>query len=125
MLPHGRFVKKTILNPRWRQPFDIIRTTMTVNDKGRTENSETCFPAVGNIQPASAKVLERLPEGDRDPDSISVYTPTMLTAGTDALQADQVVYGEARYLVKAAWNWGDYGFCRAVAALMRTRGADG
>ena len=91
---------------------------------GRTENVETEIDAVGNIQPANAETLERLPEGDRNGDAISIYTPTELTSGTDSVQADVVIYNNARYLVKTAWNWGDYGFCHAVAFPMRTRGVN-
>lgn len=124
MLPHGRFAARVIMNKRWRQSFRYIRTATAVNDRGRAENTETEHDAVGVIRPASAETLERLPEGARDADSISVYTQTMLTAGTDELQADVIIHKEARYLVKAAWGWGDYGFCHAVASLMRTRGVN-
>ena len=124
MLRHGRFTAKTILKRRWKTSFSFIRTVNIVNDKGRTEKSESKIDAVGNIQPTTAEILERLPEGDRDANSIVVNTPTMLTAGTDSLGADVILYGDQRYLVKAAWPWGDYGFCKAVAALMKTRGSN-
>lgn len=124
MLRHGRFTAKAILKKRWKMSFSLILTTTTVTDNGRTENVETEIEAVGNIQPATAEVLERLPESDRSANSITVNTPTMLTAGTDTRQADVILYKGEKYLVKAAWAWGDYGFCKAVAALQRTRGVN-
>ena len=48
-------------------PFTVLRLTESVNDHGRAEYAEASMPMTGVVQPATARELDRLPEGDEGP----------------------------------------------------------
>lgn len=116
--------------------FQIARRTRTVNDYGRAVTEEEILPARGAVQPATPEELERLPEGDRYRESISVWTLFALRDGNadapvlgtpdpysgkaaygsaegDAQAAPDVVICDAqgrsgRFVVAALERWGEY-----------------
>lgn len=113
--------------------FQIARRTRTVNDYGRAVTEEEILPARGAVQPATPEELERLPEGDRHRESISVWTLFALRDGnadegdSDAVAirkplrgngcraqaAPDVVICDAqgrsgRFVVAALERWGEY-----------------
>lgn len=97
--------------------FQIARRTRTVNDYGRAVTEEEILPARGAVQPATPEELERLPEGDRHRESISVWTLFALRDGNadegDAQAAPDVVICDAqgrsgRFVVAALERWGEY-----------------
>lgn len=124
MLLHGRFTRKVINKRRWRDHFDVVRSETVVNDKGRGETTEQIIHAFGCIQAAQDEYLERLPEGDRNAETISIHTGTTLTAGTGNTQADIIEWEGERYLVRVAKDQRQYGFCHALATIMKVRARD-
>lgn len=96
-------------------PFTVLRKTESVNDKGRAEYVDASMPMIGVVQPASARELDRLPEGERDKETLTVYTRQPLRVGNlaDGTSADCVVYNGARYTVAAVETWS--GYTRALA----------
>ena len=65
--------------------FQVARRTRTTDDHGRAVTEEEILPARGAVQSATPEELERLPEGDRHKESISVWTLFALRDGnTDA-----------------------------------------
>ena len=109
-------VNKVISNPRWSQPFTIFRTTRKAGDDGRAEVEESEITAKGVIQPTKGEDLDRLLEGDRGDQAITVWTNTPLSSGTDGELADEIEWRGTLYMVKHVRDWGDYGpgFCQAV-----------
>ncbi len=97
--------------------FQVARRSRTVNDYGRAVTEEKILPARGAVQPATPEELERLPEGDRHRESISVWTLFALRDGNadegDAEAAPDVVICDAqgrsgRFVVAALERWGEY-----------------
>lgn len=76
----------TLLNdPDFVIGFQVARRTRTTDDHGRAVTEEEILPARGAVQSATPEELERLPEGDRHKESISVWTLFALRDGnTDA-----------------------------------------
>ena len=79
---------------RFNVPFDVIRQPPIVREKGRVRpaGDPKTFGALGGIQPAGPKDLQRLPEGQRTDAMIVIYTDCeLLTGDAPDTQADHVV----------------------------------
>lgn len=95
--------------------FTVLRITEAVNDHGRAEYAEASMPMTGVVQPATARELDRLPEGERDKETLTIYTRQPLHVGNlpEGTAADCVLYNGARYTVSAVETWP--GYTRALA----------
>ncbi len=95
--------------------FTVLRLTESVNDHGRAEYAEASTSMTGVVQPATARELERLPEGERDKETLTIYTRQPLRVGNlaNGTAADCVQYNGARYTVAAVETWP--GYTRALA----------
>lgn len=96
-------------------PFTVVRSAEVVNDKGRAAYVEVSTPITGVVQPATARELDRLPEGERDKETLTIYTRQPLRVGNlaNGTAADCVLYNGARYTVAAVETWP--GYTRALA----------
>ncbi len=97
-------------DPAFNVPFTAVRRAETVNDRGRAEFVEEHTGMTGVVQPATARELERLPEGERDKETLTIYTRQPLRVGSvaDGTATDCVLYGGARYFVAAVETWPGY-----------------
>lgn len=112
-------------------PMTVIRRTMTVTSKGRTQVTETVVTPspLGVITAASPDDLARLPEAEYQNRAISIYTPFRLQgatrdeAGAETLP-DHVLYHGAVYVVRALDDFSGYGrgFVSAVAVAIEPVG---
>lgn len=102
--------------------FTCLRRVESVNDYGRAEYEETATPMTGAVQPATARELERLPEGERDRETLVIYTRQPLCVGNlaEGTAADCVLYNDARYTVAAVETWP--GYTRALAQKEQDNG---
>ncbi len=84
------------------------------------EGTATTFEIVANIQPATPKELERLPEGQRTREVIAVWTDTELKTATVPVgsRGDRIAYGGASYEVQAVERWELGGYWKALAGKM-------
>lgn len=80
----------------------IIRTVETVNSRGRPETSSTSQPAMANVQPATPKELERLPEADRVNETIAVRVCAEIEHKT------KIVWKKKTYTVVSIEEWPDF-----------------
>ena len=116
-------VSELITDPDFCQTFTIYRTKRIADDKGRAETVETSEQVTGVIQPVSGDDLDRLPEGDRGKQAVTVWIREKLTTGDDANLPDEVEWRGTRYVVKQLRNWGDWGvgFYRAICIAQEMR----
>lgn len=96
-------------------PFQWVRLTETVNERGRAELASETHDGMGIIQPAPGKELERLPEADRGKDTIEVFTPAALTAGGAGMKPDRILHNGGTYRVSLAEAWPTAGYTKALA----------
>jgi hypothetical protein len=79
------------------------------------KGARTDTPFMGDVQPASGKVLELLPEGKRNTETITVFAPIELdftTADAETQRSgDIIVWEERLYEVQIIKKW------RSVLAL--------
>lgn len=105
-------VSELMEDPDFIDDIQIIARTQTVDQYGKGQTEEVApRDAIGVVQPAtSGKVLERLPEGIRISDVITIWTKEKLKTDENDAYSDLVVWNGERYTVKNAMpygNWGD------------------
>ena len=88
----------------------IKRSFSGVYEKGQWKKGEPVdIPFLGTAQPASGKVMELLPEGKRNTETIMVFAPMSLefTSADPETQVsgDIIVWEDRSYEVQAARPW--------------------
>lgn len=98
--------------------FAIERCTEIVDDKGRGKRTREVIPWLGVIQPATPYELERLPEADRDKETLTVYSREPLRPGQrpEGTAPDIILWYGRRYEVTSVETW--EGYVRALATLL-------
>jgi hypothetical protein len=105
--------------------FRLVRSTESVDAHGRTVLAPTSSPEPGTILPATDQQLERLDAEDRSSEIVAIYTPTLLTTGTDTLAADRVTWKGEDYEVFQVQDFMDTaGFCVALARATSGHGRE-
>lgn len=109
-------VRGLMADPDLAWPFDIVRRTESLV-KGRAVISTQEEHAMGVVQPATPRELERLPEADRVKSTLVVFTASPLFVDDDSSgkAADGIRWQGELYTVSAVENWQDYGFFKALA----------
>jgi hypothetical protein len=87
----------------------VYKKTRKPDEHGRGVTTETAFSAAGVVQATSGRDLERLDEGDRGNESITVWTDAALSIGSENDLPDEILYRGVRYLVRNVMDWKDYG----------------
>ena len=115
-------VNRVLLDAHFRTTVTLCRRAVTIDEHGRTAVTETTTPIGAVVRPATEKDLERLPEGDRDRGHIKVLSESEMTAGTEAVQPDEIIWSGARWVVKTVDSW-QYGRCfwSAICELKAVR----
>ena len=103
-------VNRVLLDAHFRTTVTLCRRAVTIDAHGRTAVTETTTPIGAVVRPATEKDLERLPEGDRDRGYIKVLSESEMTAGTEAVQPDEIIWSGSRWVVKTVDSW-IYGRC--------------
>lgn len=116
-------VSEVLLDPDFTNVVTLIKRTATVNEHGETVLAETPCHISAVVQGDNPEVLERLPQGARLSDIITVYTRADLEAESEGGYADVVVWRGKRYQVQdVAEDFMNYGagftkaFCMLEAA---------
>lgn len=104
-------------DPEFVNTFAVIRREQ-VEDGDDYAELESRHETAGSIQPATARELERLPEEDRDRETISIFTEFPLRHGGRGMaRPDRILWGGASYLVVGIEPWHHLGatFVKALA----------
>ena len=115
-------VNRVLLDAHFRTTVTLSRRAVAIDAHGRTAVTETTSTIGAVVRPATEKDLERLPEGDRDRGYIKVLSESEMTAGTEAVQPDEIIWSGARWVVKTVDSW-IYGRCfwSAICELKAVR----
>ena len=115
-------VNRVLLDAHFRTQVTLCRRAVAIDAHGRTAVTETTTPIGAVVRPATEKDLERLPEGDRDRGYIKVLSESEMTAGTEAVQPDEIIWSGSRWVVKTVDSW-IYGRCfwSAICELKAVR----
>ena len=113
-------VSDLLRDPDFTNIVTLIRRTSSINGHGEHTMTENACNIVASVQGADAEELERLPEGARLHDLITVYYRGDLQAESVGGYSDLIVWQGRRYTVKIVdenfMNFGA-GFTRAICAM--------
>lgn len=94
-------VSDVLLDPDFVSSVTLIRRSANVDGHGENVLTETVLPnQLMSVQGAKGEVLERMPEGARLTDIITVFYRGELTTEADNGYGDVIVWNGKRYQVK-------------------------
>ncbi len=111
-------VSELLSDPDFAQPFTIQRTTGGFANEGEYSTADpTDIPAFGVIQPASSADMVRfLPEGERQKNTISIWSPVLIQmADGQGQESDVIIWQGQYYRVAFSKPWQTQGYWFAMA----------
>lgn len=110
-------VSEVLLDPDFFDPITLIHRKTFVNEYGENELTETCLPTIGTIQPATGKVLARLPDALRNADISSFWIRGQIISDGSCKYPDLIVFRGQKYAIQQVFDWMNYGqgYCEGVA----------
>jgi hypothetical protein len=103
--------------------YQVNRSTgaTTYLDGVRVPPSTTASTILALVTPTSGRQLERLPEGLRSNETITIYTKTQLQTVAPTAEPDVVIYNGASYQVESVERWQQSGsFWVALAQRVKS-----
>lgn len=102
-------VSDLLSDPDFIDPVQLIRRVSAINAYGENVLTETTISTYGNIQPASNKSIQRLPEALRIGDVRDFYLRLEIVLDGSTAYPDILVFGGKRFEVQTAAPWMNYG----------------
>ena len=114
-------VTDVLYDPDFTSIYDLYRDATTVVDGLTVSGKVPTLGLTGVVQPAGARSLDVLPEGERRTQSIDIWTTTRLSSGSQSTDADEVVWQGSRWRVMNVLDWSNHGagFVKATCQLMQ------
>ena len=113
-------VSDLLRDPDFTNVVTLIRRTVTVNEHGENVMTENACYITAVVQGDNTETLDKLPEGARLSDILTVFYRGTLTAERPGGYADIIVWQGKRYQVKEVvedfMNYGA-GFTKAYCVL--------
>lgn len=96
--------------------MQIITRAPSINFLGENTLSECIQSSVGSIQPASGKVIQRLPEALRNANNMSFWFKGLIIASAPGRYSSILVFKGQRFQVKLVFDWTSWGagWCEGV-----------
>jgi hypothetical protein len=102
-------VTELLTDPDFVDDITIVRRTSAVNDDGINVITETQLKAVASVQSGDNDLVNRLPDGIRVSDTITIYTKTEIITSKTGGYPDIVIWNNQRHQVIGVTPWGNYG----------------
>jgi hypothetical protein len=102
-------VTELFTDPDFVDPITIIRRAATVNDYGENVITESSISAVASVQSGDNDVINRLPDGIRVQDTITIYTNKELLTSQSGKYPDVILWDGVRHQVIGVTPWGNWG----------------
>ena len=102
-------VSDLLLDPDFVGPISLISRVPSVNSFGENILSESTLNAVGSVQPASGKVIQRLPEALRVANVSSFWFRGKIVTAEPGKYSDILVFAGQRYQVQMVFDWTNWG----------------
>lgn len=109
-------VTEILYDPDFVDEVTLINRIPTVNDLGENTLKEVCIPSIGCVQPASGRVIQRIPEALRVANMSSFWVKGVITASAPGKYSAVLVFKGNRYQVQTVFDWTNWGegFCEGV-----------
>jgi len=102
-------VADVLSDPDFVQPLILVKRTPVVDNYGQNQLQEVGCPIVGSVQPASGKVLQRIPEAFRVANVMSFWVKQKLINDYRGKYPDIIVKSGIRFAVQIIFDWSDWG----------------
>lgn len=102
-------VSELIHDPDFVQPVTLIKRTAYADSFGENQIKEVGQPTSGSVQPASGKVIARLPEALRVANVMSFWLNEKIIADSREKYPDIIVKNGTRFIVQVVFDWSDWG----------------
>lgn len=119
-------LSEVVNDPDFAQPFSIQRSSGgAFASNGVWEDSKTTVLMYGIVQPATAKELLQVPEGDRAKEVKSFHssapmyeTTTNGLVDAGAITSDIAIWKGLQYRIQKVYQWEDFGYYKALGVRM-------
>lgn len=102
-------VSDLLSDPDFIDPVQIIRRTASVDSLGQNQLSEVVISTWANVQPASNKAIQRLPEALQSADVRSFYLRMEIVKDATSAYPDIMIFNGKRFEIQTAAPWLNYG----------------
>lgn len=102
-------VTDILMDPDFADTINLVRRAETINGYGESVVAETVTAISAVVTAGSQPKMERAPEGQRQPNTLTVHTTTRLVAPADGHQPDMIEYNGRRFVVVKVYDWSRYG----------------
>lgn len=102
-------VTEVLADPDFTDPIQLVTRTSKINSKGENIISENVVKTYGSVQPASGKVINRLPEALRVVNVSSFWVLGKIIASEPGKYSSVLVFNGQRYQVQSVDDWSNWG----------------
>ena len=102
-------VTELLGDPDFVDEVELITRTPFINSLGENELKEVVCQTVGSVQPASGRVLQRIPEALRVANMSSFWLKGTITASSPGKYSSILVFRGKRYQVQTVFDWTNFG----------------
>ena len=102
-------VNELMHDPDFTDQIILINRTTQINSYGENLIQEVSTQTYGSVQPATGKVINRLPEALRVADLRSFWIKGTITATAPGQYTDILVFKCQRYQVQTVQDWSNFG----------------
>lgn len=102
-------VTELLVDPDFIDAISLVTRIPTINSLGENTLGETCLVTVGSVQPASGRVIQRLPEALRVANISSFWFKGTIVASSPGKYASVLVFKGVRYQVQTVQDWTNWG----------------
>lgn len=114
-------VSDLLADPDFVEPLILVHRKPTVDSSGENHLCEEGVSTFGCVQPASGKVLQRLPELLRVANLSSFWIKGEIVADGRCEYPDVIVFKGSRYAVQTVFDWTNWGAGWSEGTCVRER----
>lgn len=102
-------VTELMSDPDFVDKICLVTRVPSINNFGENILKETTFDTYGSVQPATGKVLSRLPEELRVANLSSFWFKGTITASSPGKYSSVLVFKGMRFQVQTVNDWSNFG----------------
>ncbi len=105
-----------LTDPDFVDRLQLVTRVPAINSFGENTLTESCIDSVGSVQPASGKVIQRLPEALRLMNLSSFWFKGVIVTSAPGKYSSIIVFRGMRFQVQHVFDWSNWGqgWCEGV-----------
>lgn len=102
-------VSQLLADPDFVDEICLVQRTPVVDNFGVNTLQEKSTKTIGSVQPASGKVIQRIPESLRVANMSSFWLKGTIVAGPSKQYTSILIFKGQRYQVQTVFDWSNFG----------------